>query len=304
MKPANPDQYLYRRSSLIALGGQGDGYGDGFGFGFAASTESIDEFRFLNCIVRKSTREIILDGTLQSVEPKTFDLVWHLIENRARVVNRADLLQSVWGPLVVSDSAISQCVMKARRVVGDESGNSLIKTIHRVGYRFVADVRTVAKVVQTGRASTEVAWLPTQNCSGRPEMAWITLGLISIAAGVLKLDGLQPYGLRRIAEVFDLDASSSAYAEQVASARNRMAGVATVSSSFDSVGDHHTFEWTVRFARKEMHRKLTGSSPVALVTRADHETCGFLREVDASTRLAGKRDRYLVKQMESSQLHQ
>jgi len=41
-----------------------------------------------------------------TVEPKVFDLLTFLVQNRDRVVSKGNLLQSVWGGQIVSDSEL------------------------------------------------------------------------------------------------------------------------------------------------------------------------------------------------------
>ncbi len=81
-----------------------------------------------------------------------FDLLVHLIENRARVVSKDDLIATVWSGRIVSDSTLTSRINAARKAVGD-SGNAqtLIRTIARKGFRFVSEVRVVdADAAQTG----------------------------------------------------------------------------------------------------------------------------------------------------------
>jgi len=108
----------------------------------AAATPSImapmpDAFRFADCEVRVPSREIVRGGVVQRVERLSFDLIVYLISNRGRVVTKDELLRSVWRNMFVSDSVITQGVMKARRVLGDDGqARSFIRTVHRVGYKF------------------------------------------------------------------------------------------------------------------------------------------------------------------------
>src|SRR5947209_4076153 len=75
-----------------------------------------DAFRFADCEVRVPSREIVRGGIVQKVERLSFDLIVYLISNRGRVVTKDELLRSVWRNMFVSDSVITQGVMKARRV--------------------------------------------------------------------------------------------------------------------------------------------------------------------------------------------
>jgi len=87
-------------------------------------------------------RELRRGGSLVSIEPRVFDLLAHVIENRGRVVSRDDLLAAVWDGRVVSESALTTCINAARTAIGDSGEQQrLIKTLPRKGIRFVGAVR-------------------------------------------------------------------------------------------------------------------------------------------------------------------
>ncbi|HWJ17446.1 MAG TPA: transcriptional regulator, partial [Geobacterales bacterium] len=70
------------------------------------------------------------------VEPQVFDLLVYLVQNRDRVVSKDDLIASVWGGRVVSDSTLTSRINAARTAVGDSGENQkLIRTIARKGLR-------------------------------------------------------------------------------------------------------------------------------------------------------------------------
>jgi DNA-binding winged helix-turn-helix (wHTH) protein len=72
-----------------------------------------------------------------------FDLLIHLVQNRNRVVSKDDLIASVWGGRIVSDSTLTSRINAARKAVGDSGENQkLIRTIARKGLRFVGAVST------------------------------------------------------------------------------------------------------------------------------------------------------------------
>jgi len=87
------------------------------------------------------------------VEPQVFDLLAHLIEHRDRVVSRDELIASIWGGRIVSESALSSRINAARSAVGD-SGNEqrLIRTLPRKGFRFVGEVREERKRAEVATA--------------------------------------------------------------------------------------------------------------------------------------------------------
>lgn len=77
-----------------------------------------------------------------ALEPQVFDLLVYVIQNRDRVVSRDDLIASVWGGRIVSESTLASRINAARHALGD-SGDAqrLIKTIQRKGIRFTGEAR-------------------------------------------------------------------------------------------------------------------------------------------------------------------
>lgn len=98
-------------------------------------------FQFSDCEVHLASREVLRGGLAQKVERLTFDLIVYLIGNRGRVVSKEELLRNVWRNMFVSDSVITQSIMKARRALADDGRARLfIRTVHRVGYKFDEEV--------------------------------------------------------------------------------------------------------------------------------------------------------------------
>jgi TolB-like protein len=76
------------------------------------------------------------------VEPQVFDLLVYLIENRDRVVSRDDLIASIWGGRIVSESTLGSRINAARKAIGDSgAAQKLIRTVARKGLRFVGDIQ-------------------------------------------------------------------------------------------------------------------------------------------------------------------
>ena len=98
-------------------------------------------YQFGNFSLNTGRFDLAAEGQVVPIEPQPLKLITYLIENRDRVVLRDELLQQLWAPQIVSDNALSVCVKAARDALGDDGRRqSLIRTVPRVGYRFVADV--------------------------------------------------------------------------------------------------------------------------------------------------------------------
>ena len=80
-------------------------------------------------------------GDTLHVQPQVFDVLSHLVLNRERVVPKTELLDTVWGDRFVSESTLTSRIKVARQAVGDDGIlQTVIKTVHGRGYRWVADV--------------------------------------------------------------------------------------------------------------------------------------------------------------------
>ncbi len=89
-----------------------------------------------------AARELRRGKSLVTIEPKAFDVLSLLLENRERVVTKDELVDVVWQGRFISDSALSSAVKAARSAVGDDGrSQTVIRTLHGLGFRFVAELR-------------------------------------------------------------------------------------------------------------------------------------------------------------------
>jgi DNA-binding winged helix-turn-helix (wHTH) protein len=98
-------------------------------------------FSFKDFALDGERRELRARGTIVPIEPQVFDLLVYLIQNRDRVVSKDDLIASVWGGRVVSDSTLDSRINAVRKAIGDSGEQqALVRTIPRKGIRFVGEV--------------------------------------------------------------------------------------------------------------------------------------------------------------------
>jgi DNA-binding winged helix-turn-helix (wHTH) protein len=99
------------------------------------------QFSFAGHMLDSDRRELRRGSEPIPVEPQVFDVLVYLLENRDRVVSKDDLIASVWGGRIVSDSTLTSRINAARKAIGDSGEEQrLIRTIARKGIRFVAEV--------------------------------------------------------------------------------------------------------------------------------------------------------------------
>ncbi|MEM8633262.1 MAG: winged helix-turn-helix domain-containing protein [Pseudomonadota bacterium] len=74
------------------------------------------------------------------IEPQVFDLLCFLLENRGRAVTKADIYSYIWGDRAISDAVLTTRMRSLRRAIDDVGGRSHIRTLHKIGYEFLAPV--------------------------------------------------------------------------------------------------------------------------------------------------------------------
>ncbi len=98
-------------------------------------------YRFNAFELRETEQCLLKSGVRVETQQKTIDLLLYLIRNRDRDIDKDELLEAVWGNTHLTDSAIARAVMKARAAVDDDGKQqSVIRTVHGKGLRFVAQV--------------------------------------------------------------------------------------------------------------------------------------------------------------------
>ena len=95
-------------------------------------------YRFGRFRLDPARRVLLRDGAATTLPPKAFDVLVYLLEQRERAVGRDELIAAVWGKLDITDNALGQVVLQARRALDDsgEGGQRLIVTVPRFGYRW------------------------------------------------------------------------------------------------------------------------------------------------------------------------
>jgi TolB-like protein/DNA-binding winged helix-turn-helix (wHTH) protein len=74
--------------------------------------------------------------------PRAFDTLVALVENNGRLLEKDELMRTVWGATVVEENNLSQVIYLLRKALRDgEDGTRYIETVPKRGYRFVAEVR-------------------------------------------------------------------------------------------------------------------------------------------------------------------
>jgi len=109
-----------------------------------------------------SEHTLLREGRPIPIRPKMFDILLVLIENHGHLVDKEQLMSSVWTEQFVEEGNLNKNISMLRRVLGEgDNGQKFIETVPKRGFRFVADVRQLndfdeRDLVRGAPASTQV----------------------------------------------------------------------------------------------------------------------------------------------------
>src|SRR5260370_33959524 len=98
-----------------------------------------DEFR-----IDVSERLLLHEGTPLALPPKAFDVLLALVRESGHVLEKRELIDTVWPDTFIEENNLTQYISALRKALGDDRhGRRYIETVPRRGYRFVAPVSQV-----------------------------------------------------------------------------------------------------------------------------------------------------------------
>jgi DNA-binding winged helix-turn-helix (wHTH) protein/tetratricopeptide (TPR) repeat protein len=155
--------------------------------------DSATAYRFGPFELRPAEHILTRDGRRVLLSPKAFDLLRLLIERHGAVVEKRELLQTLWPNTFVEEANLSVHIAAVRKAVAAYGAHPVIETVPKRGYRFVAPVQQV--IAQMTAATPPVAVrlliLPLRLLSRNPETQFLSLSLPdAIAASLAEIPGL------------------------------------------------------------------------------------------------------------------
>jgi DNA-binding winged helix-turn-helix (wHTH) protein/tetratricopeptide (TPR) repeat protein len=135
-------------------------------------------------------RLLLRAGKVVALSPKPFDTLLVLVRNSGRIVEKDELLKSVWPETFVEEATLAQNIFTLRKALGGSEGEQYIQTVPKRGYRFAASVNEVlnerADVIDQSEAVTE-SILPGKTVA--PEGAIRSLAVLPLINSGANLNG-------------------------------------------------------------------------------------------------------------------
>jgi DNA-binding winged helix-turn-helix (wHTH) protein len=165
-------------------------------------------FSFEDFVLDCDRRELRRSAAIVPIEPKVFDFLTYVIQNRERVVSKDELIAAVWQGRIISDSALATCINAVRSAVADDGEQQrLLKTLARKGLRFIGNVKQdghqpVSIPIADSRPAApnpplalpdkpSIAVLPFQSIGSDPEQEYFADGFVEdIISGLSRIKWL------------------------------------------------------------------------------------------------------------------
>ena len=104
-------------------------------------------------------RLLLCDGQPVSLTPKAFDLLLVLVDRSGHLVEKEELLRTVWPSSFIEEGNLAVTISLLRKALNDDRGHHrYIETVSKRGYRFVAEVKRLddsALVIASTRQAEE-----------------------------------------------------------------------------------------------------------------------------------------------------
>ncbi len=150
----------------------------------------LEIYEFGDVTVDTRRVEVGRGGQAVPLEPKAFDVLRQLLENRDRLVTKEELLEVVWKDTFVTPNVLTRAVAQLRKALGDDAFEArYIETVARRGYRFIAPVRVReagGPGVGAGESAARVPEPAPAAAPRRSRQAWLVLA----AAGFIVVGAL------------------------------------------------------------------------------------------------------------------
>ncbi len=76
--------------------------------------------------------------TVIHLQPKTADVLHHLLRNAHRLVEKDELLAAIWPGVVVTEHSLTRCIKDLRKALQDDAASPrIVQTVSRRGYRLL-----------------------------------------------------------------------------------------------------------------------------------------------------------------------
>ena len=108
-------------------------------------------FRFGDFELEAAEYRLTRTGIEVPLRPKPFETLLHLVERHGHLVEKSELLETIWAGTFVGEGALTRCIKEVRQALGDDARDPVyIQTRSGIGYTFIAEVEEVRSAEADG----------------------------------------------------------------------------------------------------------------------------------------------------------
>ena len=152
-------------------------------------------YEFGSYRLEPATRTLLHDGQIVELTPKAVETLRVLVQHSGQVVSKDDLLGEVWPETFVEEGSLTRNISDIRRALS-ASGEHLIETIPRRGYRLSAPVRKCEAASETTAGRLAVLPFETLDDFGDTNVGLRIAEALAVRLTALRELRVQPFMAR------------------------------------------------------------------------------------------------------------
>lgn len=141
-------------------------------------------------------RSLLRDGSAIPLTAKAFDVLYILVQKNNRLVEKSELISSVWGDCFVEEGNLTVMIHTLRKTLGDDDAadRRFIQTVAKRGYRFVAPVHELGEVNPVNPMTSDVLPIVSSgnHFSRRAIVRFALLGILALAVMIVLFEIIHP----------------------------------------------------------------------------------------------------------------
>jgi len=104
-----------------------------------SNREILELYEFGPFRLEPAERKLLRDNEVISLTPKAFDVLVLLVRNNGHLLEKDELIRTLWPDSFVEEGNLSNSIFMLRKALGENT--EYIETVPKKGYRFVGAVR-------------------------------------------------------------------------------------------------------------------------------------------------------------------
>src|SRR5262245_57249902 len=103
---------------------------------------SRESYEFGPFRLEPSSARLLKNGALVPLARKPLETLYLLVTHPGQVIEKDSLIKQLWPDSFVEEGNLTQYIYLLRKILNG-NGDAYIETLHKHGYRFVAEVRVI-----------------------------------------------------------------------------------------------------------------------------------------------------------------